>query len=557
MEHLSDIEIAQQCKMQPIVDIARAAGVDEKYLELYGNYKAKVNYSLLKESKRGDGKLILVTAINPTPAGEGKTTTTVGLADAMKRIGKNVAVALREPSLGPVFGIKGGAAGGGYAQVVPMEDINLHFTGDFHAIGAANNLLAAMLDNHIQQGNALGIDVKRIVWRRCVDMNDRQLRNIVDGLGGRMQGVPREDGFDITVASEVMAVLCLAADIPDLKERLGRMVVAYTFEGKPVTASDLKAAGAMAALLKDALKPNLVQTLEGTPAFIHGGPFANIAHGCNSVMATKMAMRISDYTVTEAGFGADLGAEKFFDIKCRLAGLRPSAVVVVATVRALKNHGGVPKAELNSENLEALEKGLPNLIQHVENITNVYRLPCVVAINAFPTDIKAELELIEKKCRELNVNVALSEVWAKGGSGGIELAKEVVRLCEKENGFTFAYDTEDPIETKLNDIARRIYRADAAILTPNARKQMAELEAMGFGRLPICMAKTQYSFSDDQTLLGAPRGFSITVRNIKVSAGAGFLVALTGDIMTMPGLPKAPSAERIDVDENGRISGLF
>ena len=557
MEHLSDIEIAQQCKMQPIVDIARAAGVDEKYLELYGNYKAKVNYSLLKESKRGDGKLILVTAINPTPAGEGKTTTTVGLADAMKRIGKNVAVALREPSLGPVFGIKGGAAGGGYAQVVPMEDINLHFTGDFHAIGAANNLLAAMLDNHIQQGNALGIDVKRIVWRRCVDMNDRQLRNIVDGLGGRMQGVPREDGFDITVASEVMAVLCLAADIPDLKERLGRMVVAYTFEGKPVTASDLKAAGAMAALLKDALKPNLVQTLEGTPAFIHGGPFANIAHGCNSVMATKMAMRISDYTVTEAGFGADLGAEKFFDIKCRLAGLRPSTVVVVATVRALKNHGGVPKAELNSENLEALEKGLPNLIQHVENITNVYRLPCVVAINAFPTDTKAELELIEKKCRELNVNVALSEVWAKGGSGGIELAKEVVRLCEKENGFTFAYDTEDPIETKLNDIARRIYRADAAILTPNARKQMAELEAMGFGRLPICMAKTQYSFSDDQTLLGAPRGFSITVRNIKVSAGAGFLVALTGDIMTMPGLPKAPSAERIDVDENGRISGLF
>lgn len=557
MEHLSDIEIAQQCKMQPIVEIARAAGVDEKYLELYGNYKAKVNYSLLKESKRGDGKLILVTAINPTPAGEGKTTTTVGLADAMKRTGKNVAVALREPSLGPVFGIKGGAAGGGYAQVVPMEDINLHFTGDFHAIGAANNLLAAMLDNHIQQGNALGIDVKRIVWRRCVDMNDRQLRNIVDGLGGRMQGVPREDGFDITVASEVMAVLCLAADIPDLKERLGRMVVAYTFEGKPVTASDLKAAGAMAALLKDALKPNLVQTLEGTPAFIHGGPFANIAHGCNSVMATKMAMRISDYTVTEAGFGADLGAEKFFDIKCRLAGLRPSAVVVVATVRALKNHGGVPKAELNSENLEALEKGLPNLIQHVENITNVYRLPCVVAINAFPTDTKAELELIEKKCRELNVNVALSEVWAKGGRGGIELAKEVVRLCEKENGFTFAYDTEDPIETKLNDIARRIYRADAAILTPNARKQMAELEAMGFGRLPICMAKTQYSFSDDQTLLGAPRGFSITVRNIKVSAGAGFLVALTGDIMTMPGLPKAPSAERIDVDENGRISGLF
>lgn len=557
MQYKSDIEIAQGAAMRPITEIARTAHVDEKYIEQYGRYKAKIDPALLKETQRKDGRLVLVTAITPTPAGEGKTTTTIGLADGLRRIGKDAVVALREPSLGPVFGIKGGAAGGGYAQVVPMEDINLHFTGDFHAIGAANNLLAAMLDNHIQQGNALGIDVKRIVWRRCVDMNDRQLRNIVDGLGGRMQGVPREDGFDITVASEVMAVLCLAADIPDLKERLGRMVVAYTFEGKPVTASDLKAAGAMAALLKDALKPNLVQTLEGTPAFIHGGPFANIAHGCNSVMATKMAMRISDYTVTEAGFGADLGAEKFFDIKCRLAGLRPSAVVVVATVRALKNHGGVPKAELNSENLEALEKGLPNLIQHVENITNVYRLPCVVAINAFPTDTKAELELIEKKCRELNVNVALSEVWAKGGRGGIELAKEVVRLCEKENGFTFAYDTEDPIETKLNDIARRIYRADAAILTPNARKQMAELEAMGFGRLPICMAKTQYSFSDDQTLLGAPRGFSITVRNIKVSAGAGFLVALTGDIMTMPGLPKAPSAERIDVDENGRISGLF
>lgn len=557
MQYKSDIEIAQGAAMRPITEIAKTAHVDEKYIEQYGRYKAKIDPALLKETQRKDGRLVLVTAITPTPAGEGKTTTTIGLADGLRRIGKDAVVALREPSLGPVFGIKGGAAGGGYAQVVPMEDINLHFTGDFHAIGAANNLLAAMLDNHIQQGNALGIDVKRIVWRRCVDMNDRQLRNIVDGLGGRMQGVPREDGFDITVASEVMAVLCLAADIPDLKERLGRMVVAYTFEGKPVTASDLKAAGAMAALLKDALKPNLVQTLEGTPAFIHGGPFANIAHGCNSVMATKMAMRISDYTVTEAGFGADLGAEKFFDIKCRLAGLRPSAVVVVATVRALKNHGGVPKAELNSENLEALEKGLPNLIQHVENITNVYRLPCVVAINAFPTDTKAELELIEKKCRELNVNVALSEVWAKGGRGGIELAKEVVRLCEKENGFTFAYDTEDPIETKLNDIARRIYRADAAILTPNARKQMAELEAMGFGRLPICMAKTQYSFSDDQTLLGAPRGFSITVRNIKVSAGAGFLVALTGDIMTMPGLPKAPSAERIDVDENGRISGLF
>ena len=558
---LADWQIAEAAEenMLSVQQLAERLGLQPDELIPWGRQLAKIDQKrVLKRLENAPrGKYIDVTAITPTPLGEGKTTTTIGLADGLRRIGKDVTVALREPSLGPVFGVKGGAAGGGYAQVVPMEDINLHFTGDFHAIGAANNLLAAMLDNHIQQGNALGIDVKRIVWRRCVDMNDRQLRNIVDGLGGRMQGVPREDGFDITVASEVMAVLCLAADIPDLKERLGRMVVAYTFEGKPVTASDLKAAGAMAALLKDALKPNLVQTLEGTPAFIHGGPFANIAHGCNSVMATKMAMRISDYTVTEAGFGADLGAEKFFDIKCRLAGLRPSAVVVVATVRALKNHGGVPKAELNSENLEALEKGRPNLIQHVENITNVYRLPCVVAINAFPTDTKAELELIEKKCRELNVNVALSEVWAKGGSGGIELAKEVVRLCEKENGFTFAYDTEDPIETKLNDIARRIYRADAAILTPNARKQMAELEAMGFGRLPICMAKTQYSFSDDQTLLGAPRGFSITVRNIKVSAGAGFLVALTGDIMTMPGLPKAPSAERIDVDENGRISGLF
>jgi len=557
MEFKTDIEIAQSCTMKPITEIAKVAGVDNKYLELYGNYKAKVDYNLLRETDRPDGKLILVTAINPTPAGEGKTTTTVGLADGLRKLGKNVVVALREPSLGPVFGVKGGAAGGGYAQVVPMEDINLHFTGDFHAIGAANNLLAAMLDNHIQQGNALGIDVKRIVWKRCVDMNDRQLRNVIDGLGGRMQGVPREDGFDITVASEIMAVLCLASDIPDLKERLARIVVAYTYDGKPVTAADLKAQGAMAALLKDALKPNLVQTLEGTPAFIHGGPFANIAHGCNSVMATKIAMKLGDYCVTEAGFGADLGAEKFLDIKCRLAGLTPSAVVVVATVRALKNHGGVPKAELNNENLEALEKGLPNLLQHVSNITNVYKLPCVVAINAFPTDTAAELKLVEDKCRELGVNVALSEVWAKGGEGGKALAEEVLRLCEQQGDFTFAYDVNDSIEQKLNDIAKKVYHADGAVLTANARKQMAELEALGFDKLPICMAKTQYSFSDDQTKLGAPTGFTITVRNLKVSAGAGFLVALTGDIMTMPGLPKVPAAEKIDVDENGKITGLF
>ncbi len=557
MNYLSDIEIAQSCTMKPITEIAQTAGVDEEYLELYGKYKAKVDYRLLRESKRPDGKLILVTAINPTPAGEGKTTTTVGLADAMRRLGKNTLVALREPSLGPVFGVKGGAAGGGYAQVVPMEDINLHFTGDIHAIGAANNLLAAMLDNHIQQGNALGIDVKRICWKRCVDMNDRQLRNIVDGLGGRMQGVPREDGFDITVASEIMAVLCLASDIPDLKARLGRMVVGYTFDGKPVTAHDLKAEGAMAALLKDALKPNLVQTLEGTPAFIHGGPFANIAHGCNSVMATRMAMRLADYAVTEAGFGADLGAEKFLDIKCRLAGLTPSAVVVVATVRALKNHGGVPKAELNAENLEALERGLPNLLQHVENITQVFGLPCVVAINAFPTDTPAELQLVEERCRALGVRVALSEVWAKGGAGGETLAQEVIRLCEQPNHFQFAYDTASSIEEKLNEIARKIYHADGAVMTPAARKQARELEDLGFGGLPVCMAKTQYSFSDDATLLGAPKGFTITVRNLKVSAGAGFLVALTGDIMTMPGLPKVPAAEKIDVDEHGRITGLF
>ncbi len=557
MKIMSDIEIAQSCTPKHITEIAKTAGVDEKYLELYGNAKAKIDYSLLREVQRPDGKLILVTAINPTPAGEGKTTTTVGLSDGLRKLGKNVVVALREPSLGPVFGVKGGAAGGGWAQVIPMEDINLHFTGDFHAIGAANNLLAAMLDNHIQQGNALGIDVKRIVWKRCVDMNDRQLRNVIDGLGGRMQGVPREDGFDITVASEIMAVLCLSSDIPDLKARLGRMVVAYTFSGEPVTAHDLKAEGAMAALLKDALKPNLVQTLEGTPAFIHGGPFANIAHGCNSVMATRMAMRLGDYAVTEAGFGADLGAEKFLDIKCRLAGLKPSAVVVVATVRALKNHGGVPKAELNNENLEALEKGLPNLLQHVENITNVYKLPCVVAINAFPTDTAAELKLVEDKCRELGVNVALSEVWAKGGEGGKALAEEVIRLCEQENDFRFAYELDGSIEEKLNDIATKIYHADGVVLTPNAKKQAAELTALGFDKLPICMAKTQYSFSDDAALLGAPKGFTVTVRNLKVSAGAGFLVALTGDIMTMPGLPKVPAAEKIDVDENGKISGLF
>ena len=553
----TDIEIAQATTMEPIGKIAEIAGIAPEYLEYYGNYKAKIDYRLLKESKRENGKLVLVTAINPTPAGEGKTTTTVGLADGLKKIGKNVMVALREPSLGPVFGIKGGAAGGGYAQVVPMEDINLHFTGDFHAIGAANNLLAAMLDNHIQQGNSLGIDVKKVVWKRCVDMNDRQLRNVIDGLGGKAQGVPREDGFDITVASEVMAVLCLASDIVDLKERLGRMVVAYTFDDRPVTAKDLKANGAMAALLKDALKPNLVQTLEHTPALVHGGPFANIAHGCNSVMATRIAMRLADYTITEAGFGADLGAEKFLDIKCRLANLTPDAVVVVATVRALKNHGGVPKAELNQENLAALEKGMPNLLQHVQNIKEVYGLPCVVAINAFPTDTQAELKLVEEQCKALGVNVALSEVWAKGGEGGIALAQEVVRLCEEENHFRFAYDAADSIEKKLEDIAKKVYHADGIMLTANAKKQMAQLEALGFDKLPICMAKTQYSFSDDQTLLGAPRGFTITVRNLKVSAGAGFLVALTGDIMTMPGLPKVPAAERIDVDENGKITGLF
>ncbi len=554
---LTDIEIAQSTQMKPIQEIAETAGVPEEYLEYYGRYKAKVDYKLLNEIQAEDGKLILVTAITPTPAGEGKTTTSVGLADGLRKIGKKSIAALREPSLGPVFGIKGGAAGGGYAQVVPMEDINLHFTGDFHAIGAANNLLAAMLDNHIQQGNALGIDVKQITWKRVVDMNDRQLRHIVDGLGGRMQGVPREDGFDITVASEIMAVLCLATSLMDLKQKLGSIIVAYTYDGRPVTAHDLKAEGAMTALLKDALKPNLVQTLEGTPAFIHGGPFANIAHGCNSIIATKMALKLRDYAVTEAGFAADLGAEKFLDIKCRMAGLTPAAVVVVATVRALKYHGGVPKAELNQENLEALEKGLPNLLQHVGNIKNVYGLPCVVAINAFPTDTKAELDLVEAKCRELGVNVALSEVWAKGGEGGRALAQEVVRLCEEENHFQYAYDTQLPIEEKLEAIVKKIYHGDGVVLTPAAKKQVKQLTDLGFGDLPICMAKTQYSFSDDPALLGAPKGFTVTVRNVKVSAGAGFLVALTGDIMTMPGLPKVPAAEKIDVDENGKITGLF
>ena len=543
--------------MQHIRDIAKVANVEEKYLEQYGNYKAKVDYNLLKEHTGPDGKLILVTAITPTPAGEGKTTTTVGLADGLRKIGKRSVVALREPSLGPVFGLKGGAAGGGYAQVVPMEDITLHFTGDCHAIGAANNLLAAMLDNHIQQGNALGIDVKKITWKRCVDMNDRQLRNIVDGLGGRMQGVPREDGFDITVASEVMAVLCLASSITDLKERLSRMVVAYTYDDKPVTAGDLKAAGAMTALLKDALKPNLVQTLEGTPAFIHGGPFANIAHGCNSIMATRIALKLGDYVVTEAGFGADLGAEKFLDIKCRMAGLKPSAVVVVATVRALKHHGGVAKADLGTENLEALERGLPNLLRHVENITTVFGLPCVVAINRFPLDTEAELALIEEKCKALGVNVALSEVWGKGGEGGKALAEEVVRLCEQPNDFHQAYELDTSIEDKLRAIVTKVYHGKDVVLTPNAKKQAKQLTEQGFGQYPICMAKTQYSFSDDPKLLGAPENFTVTVRNIKVSAGAGFLVALTGDILTMPGLPKVPAAEKIDVDEHGKISGLF
>ena len=558
MSYKSDIEIAQAVTPKNIKEIAAVAGVDERYLEQYGQNKAKIDLSLLTDlTDRPDGKLVLVTAITPTPAGEGKTTTTVGLGDGLRKIGKQSIIALREPSLGPVFGVKGGAAGGGYAQVIPMEDINLHFTGDFHAIGAANNLLAAMLDNHIYQGNSLNIDPRRITWRRAVDMNDRQLRNIVDGLGGRVNGTPREDGFDITVASEVMAVLCLSSGLADLKARLGRMIIGYTYDEKPVTATDLHAEGAMAALLKDAIKPNLVQTLEGTPAFVHGGPFANIAHGCNSVMATRLSMKLGEYTVTEAGFGADLGAEKFLDIKCRMAGLKPSAVVVVASIRALKHHGGVAKADLGSENLAALEKGLPNLLQHVENVTKVFGLPCVVAINAFPADTAAELKLVEERCHELGVNVALSEVWAKGGEGGKALAEEVVRLCEQPNHFQNSYALETTIVEKLESICKRVYRADGISLTADATKQAARLTELGFGNLPICMAKTQYSFSDDAKLLGAPRGFTVTVRNLKVSAGAGFIVALTGDIMTMPGLPKVPSAEKIDVDETGKISGLF
>ncbi len=560
MAYLSDIEIAQQCKMKHITEIAKKAEVDEKYIEQYGNYKAKIDLSLLNDSKdKKDGKLVLVTAITPTPAGEGKTTTTIGLADGMSRIGKKVTVALREPSLGPVFGVKGGAAGGGYAQVVPMEDINLHFTGDFHAITSANNLLAAMLDNHIQQGNALGIDVRRITWKRCVDMNDRQLRFITDGLGGRINGTPREDGFDITVASEVMAVLCLASSVTDLKERLSRIIVGYNFKDEPVTCGQLNAAGAMTALLKDALKPNLVQTLEGTPAFVHGGPFANIAHGCNSVIATKTALKMGDYAITEAGFGADLGAEKFLDIKCRMAGLTPSAVVMVATIRALKMHGGLPKTALGEENIEALEKGIPNLLRHVSNIKNVYKLPCVVAVNRFPTDTDKEIDFVIAKCKELGVNVCLSTVWADGGKGGEELAKEVVRLCEEEDNsaFSFSYDVNDTIEGKIKDIVTKVYGGKDVAILPSAQKQIKKLCDMGLDKLPICVAKTQYSFSDDPTKLGAPEDFTVTVRNVKVSAGAGFIVVLTGDIMTMPGLPKVPAAEKIDVDADGKITGLF
>ena len=554
---LTDIQIAQSCKMQPIGEIAKRAGIDEKYIEQYGRYKAKIDLSIMDEEKE-EGKLILVTAITPTPAGEGKTTTTIGLADGMAKIGKNVCAALREPSLGPVFGIKGGAAGGGYAQVVPMEDINLHFTGDFHAIGAANNLLAAMIDNHIHQGNDLGIDVRRITWKRCVDMNDRQLRNVVDGLGGRVNGVPREDGFDITVASEVMAILCLATSIADLKERLSRIVIGYTFDERPVTCGMIGAAGAMTALLKDAIKPNLVQTLEGTPALIHGGPFANIAHGCNSVTATKLALKVADYAITEAGFGADLGAEKFLDIKCRYAGISPSAVVLVATVRALKMHGGLKKTELGEENLDALKAGMPNLLRHVSNIKDVFGLPCVVAINRFPTDTDAEIACITEECKKLGVNVVLSNVWAEGGNGGIDLAKEVVRLCEEEKAnFTFSYDLEGTIEEKIDTIVKRIYRGSNAVFTPQVKKQIAKLTELGYDKLPICMAKTQYSFSDDATKVGAPENFDVTVRNIKVSAGAGFIVALTGDIMTMPGLPKKPAALGIDVDDKGMITGLF
>ena len=558
MTYLSDIEIAQQAKPEHILKIAQRAHIDEKYIEQYGRNKAKIDLSFLEDAPAKEGKLVLVTAITPTPAGEGKTTTTIGLADGLRRIGKESVVALREPSLGPVFGVKGGAAGGGYAQVIPMEDINLHFTGDFHAIGAANNLLAAMLDNHIQQGNSLGIDVRKITWKRCVDMNDRQLRNIVDGLGGKVNGVPREDGFDITVASEIMAVLCLSNSISDLKQRLGKIIVGYTYDDKPVTARDLKAQGAMTALLKDALKPNLVQTLEGTPAFVHGGPFANIAHGCNSVTATKMALKTGEYAVTEAGFGADLGAEKFLDIKCRMAGFVPDAVVVVATVRALKMHGGSDKKSLDKENIQALEKGIPNLLRHVSNIKNVYGLPCVVAVNRFPTDTDAEIEFIIAKCRELGVNTVLSTVWADGGKGGEALAKEVVRLCEEERGdFTFAYGDELSIKEKINAVVTKVYGGEGTVFTPAAEKQIAKLEERGFGSCPVCIAKTQYSFSDDPAKLGAPSGFYVTVRNVKISAGAGFVVVLTGDIMTMPGLPKVPAAENIDVDEQGRITGLF
>ena len=559
MGYLSDIEIAQQCKMRPIYEIAAKAGIPEEYVEPYGKYKAKIDLAMMRDESRKNGRLVLVTAITPTPAGEGKTTTTIGLADGLSRIGKKVTVALREPSLGPVFGVKGGAAGGGYAQVVPMEDINLHFTGDFHAIGAANNLLAAMLDNHIHQGNALGIDPRKITWRRCVDMNDRQLRYVVDGLGGKANGVPREDGYDITVASEIMAVFCLSESIDDLKERLGRIIVGYTYDDRPVTAAELKAVGAMTALLKDALKPNLVQTLEGTPAFVHGGPFANIAHGCNSVIATRTALKMGEYTVTEAGFGADLGAEKFLDIKCRTAGLTPDAVVVVATVRALKMHGGKPKAALAEEDLDALGKGVPNLLRHVSNIKNVYHRPCVVAVNRFPQDTDREIEFIIEKCRALGVNVILSTVWAEGGKGGEALAREVVRLCESEpkEAFTFSYDLDDTIENKIGAIVKRVYGGSDVNILPAAQKQITRMTELGFGKLPVCMAKTQYSFSDDPLKLGAPEGFTVTVRNVKVSAGAGFIVALTGDIMTMPGLPRVPAAEKIDVDNTGRISGLF
>ena len=554
---LTDIEIAQSVKLRHISEIAEKAGIPEEYLELYGRNKAKIDLALLKDSEKENGKLILVTAMTPTPAGEGKTTTTIGLADGLARIGKNVMVALREPSLGPVFGVKGGAAGGGWAQVVPMEDINLHFTGDFHAIGAANNLLAAMLDNHIYQGNSLNIDPRRITWHRCVDMNDRQLRFVTDGLGGRVNGVPREDSYDITVASEIMAVLCLASDITDLKERISRIVVGYTYNDEPVTAGDLKAAGAMTALLKDALKPNLVQTLEGTPAIVHGGPFANIAHGCNSVTATKMALKLGDYAVTEAGFGGDLGAEKFLDIKCRVSGLKPDAVVIVATVRALKMHGGKAKTELNTEDLEALGKGLPNLLRHVSNIKNVYGLPAVVAVNRFPTDTDAEIDLVIAKCKELGVNTVLSTVWAEGGKGGMALAEEVVRLCECENNFRFSYESELSIEEKIEAVAKKVYGGDGITVLPAAKKQISRLTELGYGNLPVCIAKTQYSFSDDPTKLGAPEHFVITVKNVRMSAGAGFIVVLTGDIMTMPGLPKVPAAEKIDVDENGKITGLF